>query len=383
MISPWPVRLLADDLTGALDSAAAFGPGVAVHLDRPGVAADDGAPVSVVATATRDVPPAALPALLEASVPWLVSAGVAFKKVDSLLRGNTLAEVRWVASAGGFGRVVFAPALPAQGRYTLGERLAVSAPGAPVAQAEVRGESLLAALRTAAWPTGCELELPEVKTDADLARLAATLGRPGPRTLWCGSAGLAAAIARQWVEPDRGVLAGPAAPFAPDGAVWVLGASHQGVARRQWARAVAACPGATTVRHGDAGEFELALQALAAGAAQLALLDLAPLESLAPAEAVALLQAQAARLAALPQRPARVLVLGGDTARALARAAGVTHLLSGSPVRPGWGQARWCGGRWDGLWMDCRSGAFGDDDDLRAALDAAVFSRMDIVRSSN
>jgi D-threonate/D-erythronate kinase len=40
-------------------------------------------------------------------------------------------------------------------------------------------------------------------------------------------------------------------------------------------------------------------------------------------------------------------------------------------VRPGWGQARWVGGRWDGLWMDCRSGAFGDDTDLLAALNLA------------
>jgi uncharacterized protein YgbK (DUF1537 family) len=122
---------------------------------------------------------------------------------------------------------------------------------------------------------------------------------------------------------------------------------------------------------------------MAAGAARLALLDLAPLESLSPADAAALLQTQVARLAALPRQPARLLVLGGDTARALALAAGVTHLLSGSPVQPGWGQARWCGGRWEGLWMDCRSGAFGDDDDLIAALGYPVFSRMDIVRSSN
>jgi uncharacterized protein YgbK (DUF1537 family) len=62
-------------------------------------------------------------------------------------------------------------------------------------------------------------------------------------------------------------------------------------------------------------------------------------------------------------------VLGGDTARALVRATGVDHLVSGRPVRPGWGQARWVGGRWDGLWMDCRSGAFGGDGDLLAALD--------------
>jgi D-threonate/D-erythronate kinase len=242
------------------------------------------------------------------------------------------------------------------------------------------GAGLASALRTGAWPAGCELVLPEVQSDSDLDGLAAALSQPGPRTLWCGSAGLAAAIARQRGVPDSAVGAAAVAPVGP---VWVIGASHQAVARRQWARAAVACPGATAVRHGDAGEFEVALRDLATGAARLALLDLAPLESLSPADAAALLQTQVALLAALPRQPVRLLVLGGDTARALARAAGVTHLLSGSPVRPGWGQAVWCGGRWDGLWMDCRSGAFGDDDDLISALGHAVFSRMDIVRSSN
>jgi hypothetical protein len=56
-------------LTGALDSAAAFGPAVTVHLDRTGAAADDTAPVEVVATATRDVRPADLSAALAACVP--------------------------------------------------------------------------------------------------------------------------------------------------------------------------------------------------------------------------------------------------------------------------------------------------------------------------
>jgi uncharacterized protein YgbK (DUF1537 family) len=135
---------------------------------------------------------------------------------------------------------------------------------------------------------------------------------------------------------------------------------------------MAAHPDAVTVRHGDAAEFDQALARLAGDATRpaLALLDLSPLTPLTPTEAAALLHAQVQRLAALPGGPARLLVLGGDTARALVRATGVDHLVSGRPVCPGWGQARWVGGRWNGLWMDCRSGAFGDDDDLLAALDS-------------
>ncbi|PXW99345.1 uncharacterized protein YgbK (DUF1537 family) [Sphaerotilus hippei] len=365
MKARWPVRLLADDLTGALDSAAAFGAGVPVHLDHP--PAGDAAPVSVVATATRDVGPAALPAALDASVRWLGEAGLAFKKVDSLLRGNALAEVRWLAAAGGFERVVFAPAFPAQGRYLLQERLVVVAPGEAADPAARRGEPLRGALTDAGWPGRCELLLPDVRGDADLDRLCRDAAGSGARTLWCGSAGLAAALARQLVVP----AAAPAATAPAAGPVWVLGASHQAVTRRQWARVMAAHPQAPSVRHGDAQAFEQALSAQARAEAPLALLDLSPLTPLDAGAAAALLRSQVTRLAALPQPPARLLVLGGDTARALAGATGVDHLVSGQPLRPGWGQARWCGGRWDGLWMDCRSGAFGDDDDLLAAVAAA------------
>ncbi|MFM2052230.1 MAG: hypothetical protein RL456_267 [Pseudomonadota bacterium] len=365
------LRLLADDLTGALDSAAAFGAGVPVHLDRPG-AVDEGVAVQVVATATRDVPADELPGLLGPCVSWLAGAGLAFKKVDSLLRGNTLAEVRWLAAAGGFRRVVFAPAFPAQGRFTLGGRLAVAPVGGSAEQAEARGVDLREALQASGWPAGCTLALPEVRSQADLARLVAGPARretdAGP-TLWCGSAGLAGAFRGRGPLPDPPPPGEGARPDE-DGPVWVIGASHQPVTRRQWARAMAAHPDAVTVRHGDAAEFDQALTRLRDASARpaLALLDLSPLTPLTPPEAAALLHAQVQRLAALPQGPARLLVLGGDTARALVRATGVDHLVSGQPVRPGWGQARWCGGGWDGLRMDGRSGAFGGDDDLLAAL---------------
>ena len=76
MSAPWPLRLLADDLTGALDSAAAFGAGWPVQLDYPPSGVDEGAEVSVVATATRDIEPAALPEALAPSLPWLAGAGL-------------------------------------------------------------------------------------------------------------------------------------------------------------------------------------------------------------------------------------------------------------------------------------------------------------------
>ncbi len=49
-----------------------------------------------------------------------------------------------------------------------------------------------------------------------------------------------------------------------------------------------------------------------------------------------------------------------------ARATGVQHL------RTGWGQDQWQGGRWDCVWMDYRSGAFGDAWDVQEAVGAVL-----------
>jgi hypothetical protein len=104
----------------------------------------------------------------------------------------------------------------------------------------------------------------------------------------------------------------------------------------------------------------------------LALINLSPGKQLSAEEAAALLQSQVAQLTRSDAAPARLLVIGGDTVRALATATGVQHMVSGNPARAGWGRAQWRGGSWDGVWMDCRSGAFGDDGDLLAAIAAVA-----------
>ena len=49
----------------------------------------------------------------------LETGDIAFKKVDSLMRGNTLSELHAVT---GFDHCVLAPAFPGQGRITRGGR---------------------------------------------------------------------------------------------------------------------------------------------------------------------------------------------------------------------------------------------------------------------
>ena len=113
------LRLIADDLTGALDTAAEFvgvtGPVSAFwHAAIPSAlpanaALDSGTRELDVNTATQ---------IVAALTPALQGAGIAFKKVDSLMRGATLAEVAACMRAGGWHRAAMAPAFPYQGRIT-------------------------------------------------------------------------------------------------------------------------------------------------------------------------------------------------------------------------------------------------------------------------
>src|SRR5665647_2951143 len=241
-MKPW--HILADDLTGALDSAAAWANSgdVPVFLDQPGQSAQA---VQVVATGTRDVPPASLPALLTPSLDWLVASGSAFKKIDSLLRGNTFAEIAWLMRSGRFAGVVFAPAFPAQGRFTARGRHWVAPPHqSHGARTHEHACTLVQAFAnvglSAHIPTRVQdslqdagkVVIPDILSDHDLDQLATlTVGPQAQRWLWCGSAGLAWALVRR--DPVR-QSAGGGAPSAPaQGLTLVVTASRHPVLREQ------------------------------------------------------------------------------------------------------------------------------------------------------
>lgn len=353
--SPAPWRILSDDLTGALDSAAAWAASdaVPVFLDQPQAAPQA---VQCVVSGTRDLAPPELPSRLAPSLDWLAGSGWAYKKIDSLLRGNSFAEIAWLLRSGRFEGAVFAPAFPAQGRFTANDRHWVAPPHQPQGPRthEFAG-SLHKALADAglqAWrpeqvsqslQRAMQVAVPDLLCDADLDALAALAHTPQARRwLWCGSAGLAWALAR---HEGRTAASAAHPPPPPAGPLLLLTASRHPVLRAQLRGLDGLLPGLTLV-------------------------DLADAEPLAPAEAQARLDQGMRELLATQQRPARLLVVGGDTLLALCRAAGVHSLLAGPSPRPGWGSARLCGGVWDGLSCWSRSGAFGADDDLRAALAA-------------
>lgn len=366
------LRILADDLTGALDCAAAFGAGIAVHLARPAagdgddasapMARETGPRVEIVATATRDVPPADLPELLSPSLAWLRDAAIAFKKVDSLLRGNTFDEVDWLASRAPFGRLAFVPAFPAQHRVTRDGQQRWRQPDGSL---QAVTPSIREALQAQGWqvttdatpPASAEARVAWVPDVMDDATLQAVLARgldSGDGWLWCGSAGLAHALARRMPQAQAHC---PGLPC--EGRVMLVSASHHPVSREQWQVLRASGHGADCHSGEDPRSLEID------AARYPALIDLSAAAPLTPQQAADLLQAQARALARHAPRPRVLVVVGGDTLLALCQALGAHGLRSGVPLqRTGWGCARLVGGRWDGLVCHTRSGAFGGPQDL-------------------
>jgi uncharacterized protein YgbK (DUF1537 family) len=119
------VAIVADDLTGALDTGTPFvdaGLSVAVALDVDSVEAAiaTGAEVVVVNTVSRAIDPLQAADRVRQATAALCRAAPEFvlKKIDSRLKGNVAAESEALALAIGRHRLLVAPAVPDQRRYT-------------------------------------------------------------------------------------------------------------------------------------------------------------------------------------------------------------------------------------------------------------------------
>ena len=120
---PYRALVVADDLTGAMDSGGEFaarGMETVVVL-RGAATPGDGdveSDVLVVDTDSRSVKPAAAARAVEAAISTH-PAGVVYKKIDSTLRGNVVPEIDAAIDASGADLALFAPAFPATGRTTV------------------------------------------------------------------------------------------------------------------------------------------------------------------------------------------------------------------------------------------------------------------------
>ncbi len=213
------LTIIADDLTGAMDTAGYFagrGIATAVVLDpaRP-VFAD----VTAICTNSRADSPALAAEKVRKAVRG-IAGGLVYKKIDSTLRGNIGAELAAVMSELGYKKAIVAPAFPAAGRTTVGGVLLVN--GTPVAQTnfardpgfKFSGSDVAAILRQSTGldagfiPIDSIRREPEILyheieerpenilvcdavLDSDLNAVARAAGLAGNRWLLSGSAGLA------------------------------------------------------------------------------------------------------------------------------------------------------------------------------------------------
>jgi uncharacterized protein YgbK (DUF1537 family) len=364
------IRILADDLTGALDAAAPFarrhGPlPVLWQLERGRTGS------FALDTETRTRKRADWAACWQAC---LAGADLVLKKIDSLLRDRTAEEIAACWQSGQFASALIAPAFPAQQRITCGGRqLWRAAPGQPwqavpcdlVAKLRARGVPLRLAASAADLPER-GIVLCDAASEAELAALvAAGAGLAAPR-LWCGSAGLARALAGSASETAEP----PALPALPAPLLLIAGTRH-GVTLRQIA---ALAPGlvsriAARTRRAQADVQAEVAARLAAGQSAALVFDLP--EGTAADAAAATIGATFAGLAERLPRPASLVVTGGSTLVRLMRALHARALLVEGELLPGVPRATIKGGPWAGAALVSKSGAFGAPD-LLARLAAAA-----------
>lgn len=335
------LTLIADDLTGALDSACAFaarGLSTRVTLTSKALAAaleDPALAVLAHVTATRDGPEDAAAAALSAVAARIAGRpGLLFKKIDSRLKGHVAVELAALRRSDAR-PVLAAPAVPALGRVVrggcvCGAGVAVPLPVAPV--------------------LGCAATIPDTETaDEITAALPADLSG----TLFVGAAGLAAALARRLAPSGRA-----ARPWVPSPMLMAVG-SRDPITLAQ-----------------IAAVQDLALVAPNGAVPRLDRVD--RLVQLVPGPDALLAPEAAPRLAAGIARELHRLrapalfACGGETAHAILRALGVAVLDVAGEVLPGVPVAR-C--PHSGLVVVTKSGGFGGPDllhRLRAEIDSAA-----------
>lgn len=397
-----PIALVADDLTGAMDSGLQFGKRGLDALVSTSWRSLPEAEVVVVDTDSRHVG-ATVAYRRVAEVASGLAGHRVYKKVDSTMRGDVGYELRALLKALGPQKIVVAPAFPAGGRSTLGGHQRVD--GRPLEQTPfardprwpMRESHLPTLLRQQA---GREVGLvglgvvergpdavrdalrqaaePIVVVDAveggHLRTVAEALVVAGEGWLPCGSAGLAEAWADALGLGERGAWS----PLVGDaGPVLVVAGSRSDVTVNQLRRAMdergLPCvelepanlwdPQREAARLAEAGADHLRR-----GADVLLTSSLAPLLP-GWGEAVAGLLAEAAGRMAAVAPLGGLFATGGDVAVAVCRALEVGALRIRHEVQAGVPGGDLVGGVCDGLRVVTKAGGFGDERALLDALD--------------
>ncbi|MFE7330360.1 four-carbon acid sugar kinase family protein [Streptomyces sp. NPDC057565] len=377
------VVALADDLSGAAETACALGGPVRLSLNAADVAETAAAHDLVVDLDTRHLPPAEAAYVVRTAL-RAAQAGpprLLYKKVDSQLRGNLAAET--AAYAEGAKAVVIAPALPAARRTVTGGVVHVN--GVPLhrtdgwrAERASAPRSLPEALsglpvRTVpldvvrSEPAALDMEFrriaasgahpaPDAETDADLDAVAAAALRLGRGFRLLGSGGLAVALGRALLRPAAATPPPPPARGCTP-LLFVVGTAEPG-AVAQIARLTALGAHHVPLDPTDLAAGTVHLPRTAAAPA-LTVLSIDGSAGPRPGAGRALSTALGALAAAYPGHPDLVLT-GGETARATLGALGIRGLEPLGEIHHGAVRSRTP----DGRHVVTRPGSHGAEDSL-------------------
>jgi uncharacterized protein YgbK (DUF1537 family) len=352
------VRLLADDRTGAIDTAVRFVPltGPLVVQWDIAIAQSSGGSVAFD-LGTRELSDARSSELAASAAELLRDADLAYLKCDSLLRGSLAQELVACLNAQSFDHCVIAPAFPAQRRITRNGRQWAAAHGSDewqlmgpdlAAQLEAFGFSVSKCRAGDRAPAG--ISLWDADTIEALRQIVVEGRRLPGRLLWCGSAGLAEAIAGaeplciETITSPLLALVGTDHPVTQQQLSEVE--SHRMVFDPEDADGIAAVEaqlqrkGAAVVTVGMPAALDRDLAARRIGASFTNL------------------------LVRLPQ-PGTLFVTGGETLSHVCAALGAEALEVQSEIEPGIPVSVLRGGKWDGVRVISKSGAFGNEGLIR------------------
>lgn len=352
MIEQTRLVIVADDLTGAADSAArCHGAGLPASVM---LAVPQALPLGSLACSSdsRQLNPSQASQqthkLLAQLTPLSTSNTIWYKKTDSTLRGNLGSELDAMLDAIGAPCAIVCPSFPAQKRGLQAGRLV-----APVSPAHGRdlpsllasqsnkqvglielelvraGEQALAAALAERYGAGDQLIVVDALSESDLETICAAQAHTLPQALLCGSAGLVGALAARIASAFQPCEAQQLAP--PNVALVVVG-SASSMAQRQIEVARTVCHSyrldqIPTIGNDIAlsGDILLYLPAPA--------IDF-PLDGpIARAKAEQL--AQAALQLFEAKQPDLLLLVGGDTAQAVLGRLGVDKLDVVRELLPG------------------------------------------------
>lgn len=376
--------VVADDLTGAADTAVAFAE--AGHRSRVdfdsfrGRAA--GGEVVAIDTNTRHAGARDAAQRVSTAVSSAPASRRYLKKVDSMLRGHLYGEIAAMLSATGRRLAVCAPAFPATGRMTRGG--VQWADGMPVRDlraelaglrpahldlATVRGCQLADVLRGLAGATA--LALVDAVTEDDLARLVRAAVPLEGELLWVGCGGLGQALAGEL--PHAGVP-GPAPGLVSGGVLVIVGsptatAAAQGMALRANGVHEVRFPAAPLMT-GNPGVVRSAAEQVAAvlRAGGDVLVNIGTTGPIPASLGPTVVGTLADSLAAAGVSPGALVATGGETARRVIQALGATAIQLIGQLEPGVVVGQLAGG--PGCPVVTKSGSFGAEHSLVRAVQA-------------